>query len=95
MLKLNSELYSLRGIVKCAECGKRIAIGEKYIQIIPNIHNLMYYINLCNICTRPFGKRLGEEGDGIKEYNQTFLAMPEKERRLKFKMVRKITGEIK
>jgi len=89
MMQIKTDLYSIRGIVKCKKCGRKIVAGEKYVQIFPN-ENMVTYINLCHLCTKPFSVQVEKAGDDISEYNNMVMALPEAERKLKFKMARKI-----
>ena len=88
------EKFSKRTIT-CHNCRKSIIMGEKCTKLFKtddkgNIINEMIYITLCQPCTKDFGNKLLSTSSSIKPYNDILLALPEKTRKLKVRMLIKM-----
>ena len=73
---LNGKTFTAR---KCHICKGKLVEGEQFIWF----YGCRGYVNICGRCMIDIGKL----GESIKDYNKTFLALPEKERKRKFKML--------
>jgi len=67
---------------KCTKLFKTDSNGKMLNEII--------YITLCQKCTNILGTKMLEESKSIKVYNDILLSLPEKERKLKVRMIMRL-----